>query len=30
NTFNNVLEGNHGRLKRILGPKGAFKNWMSA
>ncbi len=24
--LNNVLEGDHGRLKRILGPKGAFKN----
>ena len=23
--LNNVLEGDHGRLKRILGPKGAFK-----
>ena len=22
---NNILEGDHGRLKRILGPKGAFK-----
>ena len=28
--LNNVLEGDHGRLKRILGPKGAFKNRMSA
>ncbi len=25
--LNNVLEGDHGRLKRILGPKGAFKNF---
>ena len=24
--LNNVIEGDHGRLKRILGPKGAFKN----
>ena len=24
--LNNVLEGDHGRLKKILGPKGAFKN----
>ena len=24
--LNNILEGDHGRLKRILGPKGAFKN----
>jgi len=22
--LNNILEGDHGRLKRILGPKGAF------
>ena len=29
-TFNNVIEGEHGRLKRILGPKGAFKNRTSA
>ena len=28
--LNNVLEGDHGRLKRILGPKGAFKNQTSA
>ena len=28
--FNNILEGDHGRLKRILGPKGAFKNRTSA
>ena len=28
--LNNVLEGDHGRLKRILGPKGAFKNRISA
>ena len=28
--LNNVLEGDHGRLKRILGPKGAFKNRTSA
>ena len=27
---NNILEGGHGRLKRILGPKGAFKNRISA
>lgn len=26
----NVIEGDHGRLKRILGPKGAFKNRTSA
>ncbi len=26
----NVIEGDHGRLKRILGPKGAFKNLTSA
>lgn len=25
--LNNVLEGDHGRLNRILGPKGAFKNF---
>ena len=24
--LNNILEGDHGQLKRILGPKGAFKN----
>ena len=24
--LNNILEGHHGRLKRILEPKGAFKN----
>ncbi|BAF53516.1 hypothetical protein cgR_0548 [Corynebacterium glutamicum R] len=24
--LNNVIEGDHGRLKRILGPKVAFKN----
>ena len=24
--LNNVLKGDHGRYKRILGPKGAFKN----
>ncbi len=24
--LNNVIEGDHGRLKRILGTKGAFKN----
>ena len=24
--LNNILEGDHGRLKRILGPKVAFKN----
>ena len=24
--LNNILEGDHGRLKRILGSKGAFKN----
>ena len=24
--LNNLLEGDQGRLKRILGPKGAFKN----
>ena len=24
--LNNILEGDRGRLKRILGPKGAFKN----
>ena len=23
--LNNILEGDHGRLKRFLGPKGAFK-----
>ena len=28
--LNNVIEGDHGRLKRILGPKGAFKNRISA
>ena len=28
--LNNVIEGDHGRLKRILGPKGAFKNRVSA
>ena len=28
--LNNVLEGDHDRLKRILGPKGAFKNRISA
>ena len=28
--LNNILEGGHGRLKRILGPKGAFKNRTSA
>ena len=28
--LNNVLECDHGRLKRILGPKGAFKNRTSA
>ena len=28
--LNNILEGDHGRLKRILGPKGAFKNRTSA
>ena len=28
--LNNILEGDHGRLKRILGPKGAFKNRISA
>ena len=28
--LNNVIEGDHGRLKRILGPKGAFKNRTSA
>ncbi|HAT1179973.1 TPA: IS6-like element IS1628 family transposase [Corynebacterium striatum] len=28
--LNNVIEGDHGRLKRILGPKGAFKNQTSA
>ena len=28
--LNNVIEGAHGRLKRILGPKGAFKNRTSA
>ena len=28
--LDNVLEGDHGRLKRILGPKGAFKNRISA
>ena len=28
--LNNVIEGDHGRLKRILGPKGAFKNLTSA
>ncbi len=28
--LNNVLEGDHRRLKRILGPKGAFKNRASA
>ena len=22
----NVIEGDHGRLTRILGPKGTFKN----
>ena len=24
--LNNILEGDHGRLKRILGPKDGFKN----
>ena len=28
--LNNILEGDHGRLKRILGPKGAVKNRTSA
>ena len=28
--LNNILEDDHGRLKRILGPKGAFKNRTSA
>ena len=28
--LNNILEGDHGRLKRIIGPKGAFKNRTSA
>ena len=29
--LNNVIEGHHGRLKRILGPKGGgFKNPVSA
>ena len=28
--LNNILEGDHGRRKRILGPKGAFKNRTSA
>ena len=28
--LNNILEGDHGRLKRIFGPKGAFKNRTSA
>ena len=28
--LNTILEGDHGRLKRILGPKGAFKNRTSA
>ncbi|SHX09007.1 Uncharacterised protein [Mycobacteroides abscessus subsp. abscessus] len=28
--LNNILEGDHGQLKRILGPKGAFKNRTSA
>src|SRR5699024_6206582 len=28
--LNNILEGDRGRLKRILGPKGAFKNRTSA
>ena len=28
--LNNILEGDHGRLKRILGPKDAFKNRTSA
>ena len=28
--LNNILEGDHGRLKRILGPKGAFENRRSA
>ena len=28
--LNNFIEGDHGRLKRILGPKGAFKNLTSA
>jgi len=29
--LNNVIEGDHGRLKRILGPKGGgFKNPVSA
>ena len=27
---NNILEGDYGRLKRILGPKGAVKNRTSA
>ena len=28
--LNNILEGDHGRLKRVLGPEGAFKNRTSA
>ena len=28
--LNNIPEGDHGRLKRFLGPKGAFKNRTSA
>ena len=28
--LNNILEGDHGRLKRILGPKVVFKNRTSA
>ena len=28
--LNNIPEGDHGRLKRFLGPKGAFKNRISA
>ena len=28
--LNNILEGDHGRLKRIPGPRGAFKNRTSA
>ena len=28
--LDNILEGDLGRLKRILGPKGAFKNRTSA
>ena len=28
--LNNILEGDHGRLKRILGPKGAFNYRTSA